>query len=222
MKSCKSSIDKGSCVPIRIFQFPLNVNKSAHILSNKNSFSKINSSFARQSSLNLIKKNNSENRLSRSYSTKSNEKHRYRTNNCNFIDLGMEDQKLNKPNTQMNPFSSTEIRANKLSDNNCSFSLSIDSVYKNSGIYTPAALIKRPLKIKKIEKSLENSGKDWIVFNTVTLSQPLNKIFISRSTKQIKFNQQTKPKKTLQAWIPQPSNYCKSPFTVYSDSIDQS
>ena len=219
MKSSKSNTDKGSCVPIRLFKFPGKDNQEMHTLSTQNSFSKMNTSFSRQNSLNLIKSTIYRNHLQRSYSSKiCKENYKLGRHNYSFIDLGLEEKKINKSNISIMSFTPTGGRKNKFSDDRVSSSVSVDSNFKNPVINSPTTLLVRPHRTKKIEKSPENLMQDWII----SLSKPLNKIFISRSSKQIKVYHRMKPKKTLQAWIPQPSNSCKSPFSVRSDSLDQS
>ena len=208
---------KGPCVPVKLFKFPAKLSrKSASVkqasLQNHNFLSQQNICKGLRSSL-------SENKLSRSSSYKSNSDKNttFKSSNCSFIDLEMDQFKEPKLNTSILSSMEKYTRQIKNQGKSLGFSISIDSFYKSPGVYTPAALIKKPIIVKKSTNFLDNPMRDWIVFNTVSLAKPLNKVFITRSTKKLKLIDDTKPKIKLQAWIPQPVAYCKSPITGNSE-----
>ena len=81
-----------------------------------------------------------------------------------------------------------------------SLSVLVENSYKNQVPKTSAGLSKKPLKNKKMNRTLSGSLKDWVVFDGLSVSKPIHRGFLKKNDTKI----QIKEKKTLQAWIPQP------------------
>lgn len=222
MKIGKSRENQRICVPVRLFRFPNKAIEKTQALSSQDLLSKNSYSYSKQNSLKTIKQSLIDIRLNRSNSSKSiSEKPgNSRPNNFSFIDLKLEDCTKPKLSRIIYPSHVKKPKINKNTENDPGFSISIQSFYQTPGVYTPAALIKRPILIKKTSNYFERSMQDWVIFNTISLSKPLNQVCISRSSGKIKVFDDTKQKKMVQAWIPQPTTYCKSPITVLSDVQD--
>ena len=210
-------LNKGPCVPVKLFKFPVKLGtKSASV---KNLSCQRKNFLCSQNICKGLRSSSSDYKLSRSSSSKSfcDKTTTFKSSNCSFMDIEMNQFKEPKLNTSI--LSSMEKYTTQIKNQGKSvgFSISIDDFSKNPVVYTPATLVKKPIIVKRNTSTLENPMRDWIVFNTVSLITPMNKVFLTRSTKKIRLPDDTKPKVKLQAWIPQPVAYCKSPLTLNSD-----
>ncbi|OMJ91030.1 hypothetical protein SteCoe_6492 [Stentor coeruleus] len=221
MIGCKKHMTKTTCVPIKLFTFPSSIlNNSKQPSENLSSLSKF--PYSKQNSLKYNRLEISKNRLFRSKSTKTvlDKSSSLQINEYSFIDLGIEDQKVTKKSFISDSKYKKTIQTESLKDNSITFSISIESFFKNPGVSTPAALTKKPLRIRKTPKSFQNPMKDWIIFDTFSAVKPVGTMKTRKPLIQNSSVEDIKRKKKLQTWIPQPRLYCKSPITVNSESRD--
>lgn len=213
---------KTNCVPIKLFNFPSSILDHSKQPPSEDLSSLTKFPYSKQNSLKCNRLEISKSRLFRSKSTKAvlDKSSSLHVNEYSFIDLGIEDQKVTKPSIFPDGKCKKPVQFESLKDKSITFSISIESFFKNPGVYTPAALIKKPLRIRKTLKSFQNPMKDWIIFDTFSAVKPVSTVKTRKPLTQNCSVEDNKRKKRLQAWIPQPRLYCKSPITVNSESRD--
>jgi hypothetical protein len=207
MKIIPKKNNQRDCIPIKLFEFPSNSSKEISPVCGQNMINKFNHFFSRESSLKNTRPVSTGNSMSRSQTQKSlNEKlNASHLNGYSFINLNLDQMNFRK-SISFNNALRKEPKVTKKS--NYKSPMFLEDFFKNSGIFTPNPLVKKSLSLLKHQKTFQNPTKEWIVFDSVCVMKPITKVIITSSAKKLKFKE--KPKKKIQARIPQPAAYSKT------------